>query len=520
MPDFSWDDEKAPTASAAKPASGGGAFSWDDVKDPAFKTQQAADRANTETQFEKDREQPAAGTTLGRTAGGAWSAIKAMNPFSGAPKTDQEKSAFVSQALSPWKMLGPAGEMAHSAVSGYGAARDKGEGVLQSMGAGVGSAAGLDVPGIEERSRKGDIAGVVGEALPAIGATLVGGAAKRAPELRSMAREALTTPEGELKPMVHAGAHAVGGAVGGGVGTTFGHPEMGAYAGYRAGPGILKAVLGERSPAPEFRPMGTTTPEEFKNPVVSKEPFTLKTEEARQEEPKQSGFTFPPEEKPAAQPYNAEPIKRMGELLQQQGGAPPGGIPRLDPNVALREQRQLQKPFGNRAAVEVSDMAGPRTVAPEKVPQAIPNMVDQAMGADVTPEATEKARLQEKYPDAGDRQQIHRTSEQVFEATRDNPKLRKALGDLPAHDNKGGPDLARAAANLGEDLGQQRIGNKKAEWMGAGQVGRSEMFDRLLAKGHTPQQIYDAAQAAPPDTRPGLMRSMGSAENRGTGTAQ
>ena len=204
---------------------------------------------------------------------------------------------------------------------------------------------------------------------------------------------------------------------------------------------------------------------------------------------------------------------QLDELMKQQGGAPEGGIPALQPNVPLREQRQLQKPFGNRAAVEVSEMHGPRTTAPEQIPQAIPNAVDQAMGGDLTPEAIEKARLQEKYPDAGDRQAIHRTSEKTFEATRDNPELRKALGDLKAHDNQGGPDLARAAANLGEDLGERRIGNKKAEWMGAGQIGRGEMFDRLLDKGYTPQQILDAARAEPASiptlAKPGPMRTSG-----------
>ena len=111
----------------------------------------------------------------------------------------------------------------------------------------------------------------------------------------------------------------------------------------------------------------------------------------------------------------------------------------------------------------------------------------------------------------------------MFEATRDNPKLRKALGDLPAPDNKGGPDLARAAAILGEDLGERRIGNKKAEWMGAGQIGRAEMFDRLLDKGHTAQQIFDAAHAEPETVaaggKPGPMRAEGREGRRREGAA-
>ena len=286
-------------------------------------------------------------------------------------------------------------------------------------------------------------------------------------------------------------------------------------------------------------------------PEVSEAPFELTAPPAEREPAVQQQIEFPKVQgasaaPPASQPYSAgmpsvrepgragPPLQRLEELIQQASGTPPGRIGTLEPatplhsqppqsvgaaaegfapavdpmrNVPLREQRQLQKPFGNRAAVEVSEMHGPRTVAPEKIPQVLSNTVDEAMGGEITPEAKERARLQEKYPDAGDRQQIHRTSEKIFEATRDDPKLRKALGDLPAHDNKGGPDLARAAANLGEDLGERRIGNKKAEWMGAGQIGRGEMFDRLLDKGYTAQEIFDASQAELKVGKPGLMRA-------------
>jgi hypothetical protein len=250
-------------------------------------------------------------------------------------------------------------------------------------------------------------------------------------------------------------------------------------------------------------------------PTAKPEPFELTPPPQPTEQAIQQQMEFPqeiPAQAASAVPAQipagrvGPPMQRLGELIEQ--GA---GTPQLQPNAPLREQRQLQKPFGNRAAVEVSELHGPRTVAPEQIPQAIPNAVDQAMGGNLTPEAAEKARLQEKYPDAGDRQAIHRTSEKVFEATRDNPDLRKALGDLPAHDNKGGPDLARAAANLGEDLGERRIGNKKAEWMGAGQINRDVLFDRLLDKGYTAQEILDAAHAEPQSiptlAKPGPMKA-------------
>ena len=43
--------------------------------------------------------------------------------------------------------------------------------------------------------------------------------------------------------------------------------------------------------------------------------------------------------------------------------------------------------------------------------------------------------------------------------------------------------------------------------MGAGQIGRGEMFDRLLDKGYTAQEIFDASQAELKVGKPGLMRA-------------
>ena len=159
---------------------------------------------NKATAFQKAAAIPAAlapdenfkpADALGRMASGAWSGLKAMNPFQGMPSTDEEKAAFVKEHTSPsaiaLKSLGPAGELAKSGVEGYRDARSGGSGVIPSVGAGLANMFGLDTPGIKERASQGDVAGVIGEGIPAIAGTLLGGEAenigKRLPTVKSLA---------------------------------------------------------------------------------------------------------------------------------------------------------------------------------------------------------------------------------------------------------------------------------------------------------------------------------------------
>ena len=63
---------------------------------------------------------------------------------------------------------------------------------------------GLDSPGIRDRALQGDVAGVVGESVPAILGTLIGGEIPRA---RAMIGERMYTPAGELTPGASAITH-------------------------------------------------------------------------------------------------------------------------------------------------------------------------------------------------------------------------------------------------------------------------------------------------------------------------
>ena len=546
MPDgftFADDDKK----SAAAPSKA--AFSWDDDKTAPS---EATARVAQPTEFEKART-PQEGFIRGGL-NELWDQAK------GAAKSLYPNRENWYGTAGPGGVLSPV-KNSLDAVQNWARRTDEGRSTGYKALTGATEMAGLPTgaQGEEEAAKHGDVGGVLGHAaVPMVEAAGAYGASELAPRIAARMPNVGTVATAPVRFASRAAEHAVN--------------EIPGVSSVRAAKGLMQpadeavnmrikipgrdfglpAVEAEKP----FVPQGPKLPAELAGPggipVVGSEPLRLTSPETGRETAIQQSF-FPKVEGaaqgvPAPQPYSAgmpavrepgrvgPPLQRLEELIQQASGTPPGGMPGLEPgvslrnqspqslgaasegfapavdptkNVPLREQRQLQKPFGNRAAVEVSEMHGPRTVAPEQIPQVIQNTVDQAMGAELTPEASEKARLQAKYPDSGDRQAIHRTSEKVFEATRDNPKLRKALGDLPAHDNKGGPDLARAAANLGEDLGERRIGNKKAEWMGAGQIGRGEMFDRLLDKGYTAQEIFDAAHAEPKAGKPGMMRATG-----------
>ena len=127
--------------------------------------------------------------------------------------------------------------MARGFATGMADARQKGQGLIPSVGAGLGTMAGLDVPGIRERAQRGDVAGVAGEGIPAIGATLLGGESGR---LKEPIAEAMRTEEGTLKPGVRRAAQ-LGGALGG----RFLGSEL---AGYFLGPGVADSLIPERAP--------------------------------------------------------------------------------------------------------------------------------------------------------------------------------------------------------------------------------------------------------------------------------
>lgn len=78
--------------------------------------------------------------------------------------------------------VGPAMQVIKAPIAAYKAyeqARDENQPVVSSLAAGAAGLVGVDAPGIRERAAKGDIAGIVGEAVPSIAMTLLGGEHER-----------------------------------------------------------------------------------------------------------------------------------------------------------------------------------------------------------------------------------------------------------------------------------------------------------------------------------------------------
>jgi hypothetical protein len=188
------------------------------------------------------------------------------------------------------------------------------------------------------------------------------------------------------------------------------------------------------------------------------------------------------------------------------------GTPSLEPNVPLRAQPAVvsrstptlpAKAFGSTVAPEVSEVTGARTVKPGELPEAFKTEVAKTTGAggpkpgqtlrqsienpNLPAAETPKERLQRIYPDKGVRQQVHIVGEDFYEAAKNKPEVLKAATKLS------GPDIANAAVNLGEDLGQMRVGSQKAAYVGSSQIKPQELLSRLLTKGYTPEEIVAAA---------------------------
>jgi hypothetical protein len=108
-----------------------------------------------------------------RFGSGVVAGTKAMIPSSA---TETAKSVLANAATGG---VYSGVEAAKGIYEGYKQAREEGQPIYSSVASGIGSVAGLDPEGIRERAAKGDIAGIVGEAIPSIALTLAGGEHER-----------------------------------------------------------------------------------------------------------------------------------------------------------------------------------------------------------------------------------------------------------------------------------------------------------------------------------------------------
>lgn len=207
------------------------------------------------------------------------------------------------------------------------------------------------------------------------------------------------------------------------------------------------------------------------------------------------------------EPATPQKAPKIEDVVRQAAGSPPP----LKPNVPIGQQVARSTPtlpgkaFGSTVAPEVSEVTGARTVAPEKVTPEFAKEVGKTTGApspqpgktlresianpNAPTEETPAERLRRIYPDSGARQQVHIVGEDFYEAAKAKPDILKAGTKLS------GPDVANAAINLGEDLGQTRVGSQKAKYVAEGaQVKPQELLSRLIKKGYTPEEIIAAAK--------------------------
>jgi hypothetical protein len=417
-------------------------------------------------------------SALERGASGAWSGLKAMNPLGGS-----HEAPSLGDTLDPTAGgLSTLIHMGSNAIDTYKKNRAEGQGILPSVGSAAAGTVGLDAQGIKERAQKGDVAGVVGEGIPAIAATLLhagkGEIGDAAHSAREGIGEAVHTPEGELTPLTK----KLSGAAGAGVGATIGHATpipggamAGAYLGHELGPSLMEKAFPK--PAPTALPTIAEPPP----PVVSSSPFELSAPETEREAPiqqslglKNIGSGEPPTsataalpkvgplEGPVQGPRSRSAMQQMGQILDEQMGAGRAKAPGRLPTVATEEPgRQMGAP---PLRPDVSLRNQPATAE--------------------APVRSNQARLEEKFPDKSVRQMVHANGEEIVDAAGDDKETLKAIHDLT------NPDVRQAMINAGEDMGQTMINNRKA----SGDMSRQEAFSKLLRKGLTPAKIVELAK--------------------------
>lgn len=538
-----------------KPA-GPSAFSWGDDKTAPV----AAAVSTTEpTQFERaNTPKPYAGFTPANMLSQGWQGLKELGSSAAQMGKDVITEPWVipevgKETLFKKYILNPADVEAQKAQTAKTPWESVGHSVAEAL-----PMVGPWAASLGEQAGTGDVGGALArggtQALALKAIPKVMETAEAIPGIRARAATALTTPEGELKPIPHRLAQGGGAVAGGVVGSTIGHPWMGVGAGEYLGPQVLKGVIGKRPPIPaETELAGQPMSYAEKGEALMRrgqEQAALDREAAHQMgipsveagAPVTAGVQGQPEGMPAIREPGrvGPPLQRLGELIEQAAGTKP-----LQPAVSLRNQ--LPQSVG--AAAEgfpkigeppLQNMGGPITFRREPIVKTIPGLEEgplraqapEGLPAVATEEparqmgapplqpavplreqlkptgmepASKQLTLEQKYPDREVRQLVHANGEDIVQAAGNDRETLKAIHDLK------NPDVRQALINSGEDMGQVSIGNRKA--MGESQLSRQDAFKKLLAKGYSPKQIVDlASQEMEPvisGGKPGPMRAAG-----------
>jgi hypothetical protein len=190
---------------------------------------------------------------------------------------------------------------------------------------------------------------------------------------------------------------------------------------------------------------------------------------------------------------------QVGDIVNQATGTKP-----LQPNVPLKQQITLSQPETSTLPREVGG-----TTADEQFEKSFgpeyQHVRDQAEwdtgnpeGNFAKPSETPKTEspasssgeadpIKVKYPDPAQRQMVRANGERIVQAVGDDQDLMKQVHDLTR------VDLRQAAINHGIDMGQTTVSNSK--FAGEGSVTRENMFNTLLDRGASPQDIVRLAKS-------------------------
>lgn len=173
-----------------------------------------------------------------------------------------------------------------------------------------------------------------------------------------------------------------------------------------------------------------------------------------------------PRTRTADEPVSREPMQQKSESVVAGPSRPPAveiPAPQTQRTTPIRTPTQV-------IARQVDDATGNTPVV-----RGVP-LRDQ-------PRMAVPKSLSEKYPDKTARQWIHVNGEEMYAASKSDPKVMRGIHEM----NR--VDLRQALINSGEDMGDRVVSDSK--FAGEGAVPRQAAFRKLLAKGYSPKQIIE-----------------------------
>jgi len=181
------------------------------------------------------------------------------------------------------------------------------------------------------------------------------------------------------------------------------------------------------------------------------------------------------------------------QALQRQGvpslgGAGGAGPPAAPPPTTLPSTRPGAPPTTPPATL---DEILRQATGQKELERGVP-IGEQLRGpSGVTERPPPEDPIKAEFPDAAERQMVRVNGVELGRATRGNPELLREISNLKNW------EIREAAVNSKIDLGTQHVGSRQG--LGAEQVSRQQLLDRMIREGVKPEDIPRLAR---PETRP------------------